>query len=481
VYYIQWIKQTTIFICIALILISLITAVLLSKRFNRVIQNITDRFKSLGVAFQSSSKMDEFGMIRHYLDTLHSMNVNLEKQVKETFPFVKADFLQSLLTKQLNVDDFEEKLSFYEVPTQSSHFTVLCLELVDLRGGTVKDVSLFIYAVSNIVEEIARDLNAGSMIVRMNSDQVAVIINHGTQNQSKEELQDEVFQIAQEIHKVVEKLLKITLTIGIGNSYKDVKELHHSYKEALKALQHQLIEGSGKVIFIGDLISESSFYMYPTEHEDLIIKYMKLGNLEKVKESLDEFSAIIRRQEQATYAYGHQSFVQLLAATLRTLCELDPQEGPKLFTYNVYQHMTSMKTIDQIVDWLNNEIYPVITQHLVKRRNQGDYAIIEKVLNYIHQHYDEDLSLPMMAEEVSVSVSHFSTMFKEEVGMTFTEYLIAYRVEKAKEFLAITDMKVSEISNRLRYNNPQNFIRVFKKITGTTPGEYRTQQKDKIS
>lgn len=59
--------------------------------------------------------------------------------------------------------------------------------------------------------------------------------------------------------------------------------------------------------------------------------------------------------------------------------------------------------------------------------------------------------------------------------MTFSEYLIAYRMEKARELLETTNDKISDIAEKLRYNNSQNFIRVFKKMNSATPGEYRTR------
>jgi len=84
-----------------------------------------------------------------------------------------------------------------------------------------------------------------------------------------------------------------------------------------------------------------------------------------------------------------------------------------------------------------------------------------------------------MADLLSMPLAQFSLQFKEQVGMTFSDYMIAYRMEKAKELLTTTGLKVSEIAERLRYQNSQNFIRMFKKFTKTTPGEYRARHSAK--
>lgn len=116
-----------------------------------------------------------------------------------------------------------------------------------------------------------------------------------------------------------------------------------------------------------------------------------------------------------------------------------------------------------------------MTGHIKSRLEQRMHSTIQKALDYIQEHYDSDLSMPMAADYISIPVSHFSHIFKAEVGMTFSEYLIAYRMEKARLLLESTDTRISDIAEKLRYNNLQNFIRVFKKMNGMTPGEYRTR------
>ncbi|UNK17862.1 helix-turn-helix transcriptional regulator [Paenibacillus sp. N3/727] len=83
----------------------------------------------------------------------------------------------------------------------------------------------------------------------------------------------------------------------------------------------------------------------------------------------------------------------------------------------------------------------------------------------------------MLAKIAGIPPSQLSQMFKEELGITFSDYLILYRMDKAKELLQNTDLKIFEIAERLRYQNSQNFIRTFKKAHGMTPGDYRARGK----
>ncbi|MNP16773.1 HTH-type transcriptional regulator YesS [compost metagenome] len=237
-----------------------------------------------------------------------------------------------------------------------------------------------------------------------------------------------------------------------------------------------MVEGSGRVLFIGQINPGSTSFSYPYEIEQQLITHLKMANLAQVDSLLGDFAQELRAELFST-EHVRQSFAQLIAVTLRTLFEMDPTST--LFReYNLYQHLNELSTSEKIVNWLKTEVYPPIVEQLRNRTVQRNHSTIQKVLNHIHEYYDTDLSLPLLAAMISVPVSQFSHMFKAEVGMTPSEYVIAYRMEKARVMLEETDSKVSEIAERLQYNNSQNFIRVFKKMNGMTPGEYRSRSKE---
>jgi AraC-like DNA-binding protein len=66
-------------------------------------------------------------------------------------------------------------------------------------------------------------------------------------------------------------------------------------------------------------------------------------------------------------------------------------------------------------------------------------------------------------------------VFKKEMGMTFSDYVAEYRMNIAKEWLETTTMRLAEIAERLNYSNTTAFIRIFRKVVGMTPGQYREQ------
>jgi two-component system, response regulator YesN len=101
---------------------------------------------------------------------------------------------------------------------------------------------------------------------------------------------------------------------------------------------------------------------------------------------------------------------------------------------------------------------------------------IEKILNHIHRNYQQDLSLERLSELTDLHPSYISSLFKNEVGLSFIQYLQEYRMDKAKELIANhQSMSIPIVANQVGYENPQHFMKVFKKVVGCTPGRFRDQ------
>lgn len=99
--------------------------------------------------------------------------------------------------------------------------------------------------------------------------------------------------------------------------------------------------------------------------------------------------------------------------------------------------------------------------------------IIEAAKRYITEHYKEDLSLAMVAENAKVTAPYISTLFTKYEHCGFIEYLNQYRVERAKLFLRDYGLKTYEVAYKVGFKDEKYFSKVFKKITGMSPSEFR--------
>lgn len=98
---------------------------------------------------------------------------------------------------------------------------------------------------------------------------------------------------------------------------------------------------------------------------------------------------------------------------------------------------------------------------------------INRAIEYIESHLSQSLDRDTIADIVHLSPSHFSVLFKEVIGQTFTEYLTHLRIERAKHFLGNPEYNIEQIAEKVGFSDESYFTLVFKKLTGVTPSRYR--------
>ena len=126
-----------------------------------------------------------------------------------------------------------------------------------------------------------------------------------------------------------------------------------------------------------------------------------------------------------------------------------------------------------ILLWLTN-LFSWIMDYSASKLNVSETDIMIRAKRYIPDHYeDAQLSLSMVAEYVGLNEKYFTNRFTKETGETFSGYLKDLRMQKAQELLRTTSFKIYEISEMVGYHNAEHFTRMFKKVNGVSPAQYR--------
>jgi YesN/AraC family two-component response regulator len=133
------------------------------------------------------------------------------------------------------------------------------------------------------------------------------------------------------------------------------------------------------------------------------------------------------------------------------------------------------KQLDSIIKLLS-----IFAQHLAMLSNQvvvqhehSEPPVITRAKEFIHEHQAENLRLGHVAKAVNTSTFYFCKIFKKVTGINFTDYLSRVRIEKSKNLLLNPNLRVSEIAFEVGFQSLTHFNRVFKKILGQSPTEYR--------
>lgn len=117
----------------------------------------------------------------------------------------------------------------------------------------------------------------------------------------------------------------------------------------------------------------------------------------------------------------------------------------------------------------------ILSNQITVQQKSTEPPVITRAREYIQEHQSEELSLGQVAKAVNTSTFYFCKIFKKVTGINYTDYLSRVRIEKAKNLLLNPNLRVSEIAFEVGFQSLTHFNRVFKRILGQSPTEYRSQ------
>lgn len=137
------------------------------------------------------------------------------------------------------------------------------------------------------------------------------------------------------------------------------------------------------------------------------------------------------------------------------------------------QKLKRLETIRELELWMNNYFRWVIN-HIENRHDNRQADIILRAKRFLADNYaNPELTLKSTADFVGLNEKYFSSRFTKETGSTFSAYLMDVRMQKAKELMAATDLKMYEISEQIGYHSVEHFNRMFKRSFGQSPRDYK--------
>ena len=101
------------------------------------------------------------------------------------------------------------------------------------------------------------------------------------------------------------------------------------------------------------------------------------------------------------------------------------------------------------------------------------HLTVRKAIGLSREYYKDGITLDEISRRLRVTPEYLGTLFHREVGTSFSAYIRSVRIDKAKELLCGTQLKLYEIAEETGYSDPKYFSKVFREVTGFTPAEYR--------
>ncbi|TBL81418.1 AraC family transcriptional regulator [Paenibacillus thalictri] len=127
----------------------------------------------------------------------------------------------------------------------------------------------------------------------------------------------------------------------------------------------------------------------------------------------------------------------------------------------------------QLEAWMLDQLKLDLELYMRHTKMWSDHPEINKIIDYINQHYAQNITLRFMAQYVALDENYVSSLFKKKTGESLIHYVQRTRVEQAKALLLETESPVSDIGLRVGFENDNYFIKIFRRFMDVTPSQYR--------
>lgn len=469
------IKAVTWGVITVLMLFWLMVSITSTNRLHAPIERLLMQVPSAYKQHKMSS--NEFQIVEELLQDTIKDNQELKHQFNTHLPSLKENMSHHLVWGDMSEAQIQLKSEQLGLSIEGTHYRVLLVivdQLSDFTNNYMgQDQSLIHYAVKKMVEEICEEDYSCIAFVPQ-PGQVALIV--GERDSIKDsEWERRLLHTAEKIRHAIDTYFRFTVSVCISSSETGLMGIRACYQEAAELSAYRLMLGPNITMTKNSL--EPSMKQYSIEILALqkkVLSSLISGKLQEAIAQLHELTVQIASRvhhpDTARGIYSH-----LLVELDVYLHELGHELQP-LFTHNLHSKLHEWDTVEEIREWLIQEVFAVVSDFLNQLTfSKQDMAVLA-VMQSVDENWDADLM--QIAEQHHISVPSLSRSFKEKTGENFSDYLIRTRMTKAQEWLRNTRMPIANIAERLHYSNVQNFNRSFKQYTGITPGKYRSEQEE---
>lgn len=468
----------TCIILVVLVLIGMISSVGTFQVYQPV-HNLVTQVKDI-VPQEDMPGEDEFGLIHKGIHTLVGHNEELQDLIERQKNQLTELFAFRLIRGRLSPDEIRQtkerlKLEFGNCMCVVS--VIFCQKADGAREQMEQDV-LNLELLKNMPEEIKDILLFPPFI----HTRALVMILDGVDEAKMEE---KILALRNCLSVYVAEACEGYVDMGVSRIFAEETGFRRAYNESIEALKineyydrDEDTEGlsmeDSSVTYYVDLTRQNTGSAgYDLVLDTAIKAAVDEGDQTKAYAIVDEFLRDINKSGVVLYEqqYYQQRFLLAILSVPADagipIHDIFPEgEG------NLFAKFNQLYDSHSIRKFYEREVIVPVIARMNQFRKSSSEVVLEKIMHLIEAR-GGDLTLAECADQLGYHPSYIWRVMKNTKDMTFTDYIAGQKLELAKQMLAETELPVAEIAERLSYSNAQNFIRVFKKHMGMTPGQYR--------
>lgn len=376
--------------------------------------------------------------------------------------YIIENVFNRLVTNSIAIREVEERMEIFDIQLESDTYVVALLKIV---GGTNEQTAKDQRALISKLEAHIQGYRHHAFLDLSGNIVLLFCLDFDQPYSNIEDL----------INRIIDMMTReeqVNVFATIGSQEDGIGDIHHSYSKAVDLLEYMYIYDQNTKISYNKV---SKLKKKLDDFFDMNIDQFKAnlnaGNRFEVELFFAELMQNAMSSKGSSLNYIRSFLIELVAVLINIIKEKALWKDKEvIYPEKLYEKLFGETDLKTSVQWLKN-IAIKITE-LIQEENNKPATMYDQVLDYIHENYNKDISLKVIAGEFYVNSSYLGQMFKKEAGQLFSTYLNEYRIEKAKILLKTTKMKASHIAKEVGYSDANYFYKVFKKYTGVYPSEY---------
>lgn len=463
---IQILSMISIVLCLGIE----ITLIFYFARLNyKPLSNIISLIKNTS---QNDENLDEFQLIhqsiQNVLDNKESSQISLENNKLS----LKQLTLQSLLHKRItNYHQTDHQLNEYGISFPHKIFQVVYLvveeegDLRDLSFKTSqkKELAPIPFVINNILEDI---MQTAFSVVTEDKESICIIVN----------MQKSDFDITRpisELFSILSDNLNMTLSAFINEPVYELDRIHKGYSQCVELYKHYDVNSNETIFYYKDINTKDISSVFPDKSRHKLKKLLLEHKYENASTFLSEF--IDEHQPNSTLAIRYFAFslAEIFIKTARSLNYITYDHGEFMEYIN---NIITSETIGHLKDYINDCV-DLMKDYSINEGNESsdEASITQKSIAIINEYLNNNqLNVSFVANNLDVSQSSLSRVFKKKTGIGMLDYISNKRIELVKNRLVESSDSITSISQQIGFSSVNTMIRTFKRVVGVSPNTYRS-------
>lgn len=286
--------------------------------------------------------------------------------------------------------------------------------------------------------------------------------------------EEELFEEKDIVDSIVAKLANESeyafFTVAVSDVCNDIEKLKKVYDNLIDLSKYGKPINETQILYEGEVKRGASRFYFSFEDMGKLSALMQNGTEEETIRKFDEILDYNLKKEINSFEL-YLLCTEIINCAVKLLNRVSHTLPQNIELSSVYKALEQAFTPEEYRDVCIGFFKSVMEQ--VRQNKREDDYIISYILDYVENHYAEDIYLNLFAEKLKLTGAYISSYFKEKMNVNLSDYINNFRIKKALELSENPQNKNKDIAVMVGLPNINTFIRLFKKYTGYTPGEYR--------